>query len=166
MIQEGIDYKGFIFVGIMNVGGEPFVIEYNARMGDPETQAVMPRIKNDFVELLVAAAKGDLKDKKVEIDEHHAVTVALVSGGYPGEYKTGKSILGLEKDVEALIFHAGTKKQNDNVLTDGGRVLAITGKGNSLEEARAQVYQTVAQVYWEGLYYRKDIGQDLMNYKG
>ena len=164
--EEGIEYKGFIFVGIMNVGGEPFVIEYNARMGDPETQAVMPRIKNDFVELLVAAAQGDLKNKRVEIDEHHAVTVALVSGGYPGEYKTGKSIVGLEKKVEALIFHAGTKKQNNNVLTDGGRVLAITGKGNSLEEARAQVYQTAAEVYWEGLYYRKDIGQDLMNYKG
>ncbi|WP_276373094.1 phosphoribosylamine--glycine ligase [Chryseolinea sp. H1M3-3] len=166
LIQEGIDYKGFIFVGIMNVGGEPFVIEYNARMGDPETQAVMPRIKNDFVDLLAAAAKGDLKGKQVEIDAHHAVTVALVSGGYPGEYKTGKSIVGLEKDVDALIFHAGTKKQNNNVLTDGGRVLAITGKGNSLEEARAQVYETAAQVYWDGLYYRKDIGQDLMNYKG
>jgi phosphoribosylamine--glycine ligase len=166
LIEEGIDYKGFIFVGIMNVGGEPFVIEYNARLGDPETQAIMPRIKSDFVELLLAAGKGELKSKNVEIDEHHAVTVALVSGGYPGEYKTGKSILGLEKSVEALIFHAGTKKQNNNVLTDGGRVLAITGKGNSLEEARTQVYQTVAQVSWEGLYYRKDIGQDLMNYKG
>jgi phosphoribosylamine--glycine ligase len=166
LIQEGIDYKGFIFVGIMNVGGEPFVIEYNARMGDPETQAVMPRIKNDLVELLIAAASGRLSNKTVEIDEHHAVTVALVSGGYPGEYKTGKSIVGLEKEVDALIFHAGTKKQNNNVLTDGGRVLAITGKGNSLEEARAQVYETAAQVYWDGLYYRKDIGQDLMNYKG
>lgn len=166
LIEEGIDYKGFIFVGIMNVGGEPYVIEYNARMGDPETQAVMPRIKSDFVELLEAAANGNLRDKKIEIDEHHAVTVALVSGGYPGEYKTGKSILGLEKEVDALIFHAGTKKQNNNVLTDGGRVLAITGKGNSLEEARAQVYKTAAQVHWDGLYYRKDIGQDLMNYKG
>jgi len=165
LTEEGIDYKGFIFVGIMNVGGEPFVIEYNARMGDPETQAVMPRIKSDFLELLIAAAKGDLKDKKMEIDEHHAVTVALVSGGYPGEYKTGKSIGGLENGLDALIFHAGTKKHNDNVLTDGGRVLAITGKGVSLEEARNQVYQIAAQVYWDGLYYRKDIGQDLMNYK-
>ncbi len=165
LIEEGIDYKGFIFVGIMNVGGEPYVIEYNARMGDPETQAVMPRIKNDIVEMLVAAAKGDLKNKRIEIDEHHAVTVALVSGGYPGEYKTGKSIGGLEKEVEALIFHAGTKKHNDNVLTDGGRVLAITGKGISLEEARTQVYKTAAQVHWDGLYYRKDIGKDLMNYK-
>ncbi len=166
LIEEGIDYKGFIFVGIMNVGGEPYVIEYNARLGDPETQAVMPRIKSDFVELLEAAANGNLRDKKIDIDEHHAVTVALVSGGYPGEYKTGKSILGLEKEVDALIFHAGTKKQNNNVLTDGGRVLAITGKGNSLEEARAQVYKTAAEVHWDGLYYRKDIGQDLMNYKG
>jgi phosphoribosylamine--glycine ligase len=165
LTEEGIDYKGFIFVGIMNVGGEPFVIEYNARMGDPETQAVMPRIKSDFLELLIAAAKGDLRDKKIEIDEHHAVTVALVSGGYPGEYKTGKSIGGLENGLDALIFHAGTKKHNDNVLTDGGRVLAITGKGVSLEEARNQVYQIAAQVYWDGLYYRKDIGQDLMNYK-
>lgn len=164
--KEGINYKGFIFVGIMNVGGDPFVIEYNARMGDPETQAVMPRIKNDFVELLVAAAQGGLKDQKIEIDSHHAVTVALVSGGYPGEYKTGKSILGLEKQADALIFHAGTKKFNDDVLTDGGRVLAITGKGNSIQEACDQVYQTAAQVYWEGLYYRKDIGQDLINYKG
>jgi phosphoribosylamine--glycine ligase len=165
LTEEGIDYKGFIFVGIMNVGGEPFVIEYNARMGDPETQAVMPRINSDFLELLIAAAKGDLKDKKMEIDEHHAVTVALVSGGYPGEYKTGKSIGGLENGLDALIFHAGTKKHNDNVLTDGGRVLAITGKGVSLEEARTHVYQIAAQVYWDGLYYRKDIGQDLMNYK-
>ena len=166
LVQEGIDYKGFIFVGIMNVGGEPFVIEYNARMGDPETQAVMPRIKGDFVELLVASAKGELKDRTIEIDEHHAVTVALVSGGYPGEYKTGKSIQGLERNDNALIFHAGTKKQNENVVTDGGRVLAITGKGTSLAEARDQVYQTAAQLHWEGLYYRKDIGQDLLNYKG
>ncbi|HKZ39051.1 MAG TPA: phosphoribosylamine--glycine ligase [Chryseolinea sp.] len=166
LAQEGIDYKGFIFVGIMNVGGEPFVIEYNARMGDPETQAVMPRIKGDFVKLLVASATGELKDKTIEIDEHHAVTVALVSGGYPGEYKTGKSIQGLERNDNALIFHAGTKKQNENVVTDGGRVLAVTGKGTSLAEARDQVYQTAAQLHWEGLYYRKDIGQDLLNYKG
>ncbi len=142
------------------------MIEYNARMGDPETQAVMPRIKSDFVELLVASAKGDLKNKAIEIDEHHTVTVALVSGGYPGEYKTGKSIQGLERDDNALIFHAGTKKHNNNIVTDGGRVLAITGKGTSLKEAREQVYETAAQLHWEGLYYRKDIGQDLLNYKG
>ncbi|MBL0743306.1 phosphoribosylamine--glycine ligase [Chryseolinea lacunae] len=164
--REGIDYKGFIFVGIMNVGGNPFVIEYNARMGDPETQAVMPRIKSDFVELLVASAKGEMKDKKIEIDEHYAVTIALVSGGYPGDYEKGKVIQGLEKGGKALVFHAGTKKHGEGVLTDGGRVLAVSGKGNSLNEAREQAYQTAAQIQWDGLYYRKDIGQDLMNYKG
>jgi len=165
LIREGIDYKGFIFVGIMNVGGNPFVIEYNARMGDPETQAVMPRIKSDLVELLVASAKGELKGKQIEIDEHHAVTIALVSGGYPGDYEKGKLIRGLEKDGKALVFHAGTRKQGEGVLTDGGRVLAISGKGNSLTEAREQAYQTAAHIDWDGLYYRKDIGQDLLNYK-
>jgi phosphoribosylamine--glycine ligase len=166
LIHEGIDYKGFIFVGIMNVGGNPFVIEYNARMGDPETQAVMPRIKSDLVELLVASAKGEMKGKQIEIDHHHAVTIALVSGGYPGDYEKGKVIKGLEKDGKALVFHAGTKKHGEGILTDGGRVLAVSGKGNSLTEARDQAYQTAAHIEWDGLYYRKDIGQDLMNYKG
>ena len=166
LIHEGIDYKGFIFVGIMNVGGNPFVIEYNARMGDPETQAVMPRIKSDLVELLIASAKGEMKGKQIEIDDHHAVTIALVSGGYPGDYEKGKVIRGLEKDGKALVFHAGTKKHGEGILTDGGRVLAVSGKGNSLIEARDQAYQTAAHIEWDGLYYRKDIGQDLMNYKG
>ncbi|HEY5751096.1 MAG TPA: phosphoribosylamine--glycine ligase [Chryseolinea sp.] len=166
LIHEGIDYKGFIFVGIMNVGGNPFVIEYNARMGDPETQAVMPRIKSDLVELLVASAKGEMKGKQIEIDDHHAVTIALVSGGYPGDYEKGKVIRGLEKDGKALVFHAGTKKHGEGILTDGGRVLAVSGKGNSLTEARDQAYQTASHIEWDGLYYRKDIGQDLMNYKG
>jgi len=163
--KERIDYKGFIFAGIMNVGGNPYVIEYNARMGDPETQAVMPRIKSDLVELLVAAAKGELKDKSIEIDNHFAVTVALVSGGYPGEYETGKIIYGLEK-AQATVFHAGTLKRSDHVLTHGGRVLSISGKGTSLSEAREHAYKTAAQINWEGLYFRKDIGQDLLNYKG
>jgi len=163
--KERIDYKGFIFAGIMNVGGNPYVIEYNARMGDPETQAVMPRIKSDLVELLVAAAKGELKDKTIEIDNHFAVTVAMVSGGYPGEYETGKVIYGLEK-AQATVFHAGTLKRSDHVLTHGGRVLSISGKGRSLSEAREHAYKTAAQINWEGLYFRKDIGQDLLNYKG
>src|SRR5690606_305593 len=133
--REGIDYKGFIFVGIMNVGGNPFVIEYNARMGDPETQAVLPRIQSDFVELIIATAKGELKGRHVQIDPDHAVTVALVSGGYPGSYDRGKVIRGLKADDRQLVFHAGTKDAGGNVVTDGGRVLAITGKGHSIEEA-------------------------------
>lgn len=163
--REGIDYKGFIFVGIMNVGGSPFVIEYNARMGDPETQAIMPRIQSDFLELLVAAAKGELKGRKLQIDPLYAVTVAMVSGGYPGNYEKGKIIHGLETDND-LVFHAGTKKGDGNILTEGGRVLAVTGKGDSLEKARKGAYEKVARIEWEGLYYRKDIGTDLLNYKG
>ena len=164
--REGIEYKGFIFAGIMNVGGSPFVIEYNARMGDPETQAVLPRIKNDFLELLIATAKGELQGKEIEIDTHHAVTVALVSGGYPGSYEKGKVIGGLTSNAHNLIFHAGTRKDGKNILTEGGRVVAVTGMGNSLEEARKHAYTVVSGIEWEDLYYRKDIGIDLLNYKG
>jgi phosphoribosylamine---glycine ligase len=164
--REAIEYKGFIFAGIMNVGGSPFVIEYNARLGDPETQAIMPRIKSDLVELLLAAAKGELKGKEIEIDARHSVTVALVSGGYPGAYETGKVIRGLKPDSDNLIFHAGTKSEKENILTGSGRVLAVTGKGNSLEEARKRAYERVADIEWDGLYFRKDIGIDLLNYKG
>lgn len=163
--RESIDYKGFIFVGIMNVGGMPFVIEYNARMGDPETQAVMPRIKSDFTELLVAAAKGDLKGKQIEIDPHYSVTVALVSGGYPEAFEKGKVVRGLSTS-DTLTFHAGTKRHKENIVTDGGRVLAVTGKGNSLQEARAAAYESVSRIDWDGIYFRKDIGIDLLNYKG
>jgi phosphoribosylamine---glycine ligase len=162
--REGIDYKGFIFVGLMNVGGHPYVIEYNARMGDPETQAVMTRIKNDFLELLVAAASGDLKDKKVEIDDQYAVTIVQVSGGYPGTFEKGKAIRGHEKDGRALVFHAGTKRTAEAVVSDGGRVLAITGKGHSLTEAREAAYARAGEISWEGLYFRDDIGLDLLNY--
>jgi phosphoribosylamine--glycine ligase len=165
LLKEGMRYCGFIFVGLMNIGGEPFVIEYNARMGDPETQAVMPRIKNDFVELLVAAAKGELKGKKVQVENAHSVTIALVSGGYPGEYEKGKRITGLDKDSKALVFHAGTRTHNDAVVTDGGRVLAITGKGKSLDEARSNAYEAAAKISWDDFYYRKDIAEDLLNYK-
>lgn len=164
--REAIEYKGFIFVGLMNVGGNPYVIEYNARMGDPETQAVMPRIKSDLVELLVATAKGELKNHKIDIDGGHAVTVALVSQGYPGDYEKGKTIHGLEKENKALIFHAGTTSRDRRVVTDGGRVLAVTGRGNSLKEAREAAYSCAAGLGWDGLYFRKDIGIDLLNYKG
>ncbi len=164
--KEKIDYKGFVFVGIMNVGGIPYVIEYNARMGDPETQAVLPRIKSDFVELLLATAKGELAKTKIEIEDHHTVTIALVSGGYPGEYEKGKTISGLKTDDKALVFHAGTRKMKDAVLTDGGRVLTVSGSGNSLREAREKAYQAAAKISWDEMYFRKDIGKDLMNYKG
>jgi len=126
----------------------------------------MPRIKSDFVELLVACAKGDLAGKTLEVHDDFSVTVALVSGGYPGEYETGKVIRGLDHQGESIVFHAGTTKQQNDVLTHGGRVLAVSGKGPSLEQARARAYQTASGINWEGLYYRKDIGQDLMNYKG
>jgi phosphoribosylamine--glycine ligase len=164
--REAIDYKGFIFVGLMNVGGNPYVIEYNARMGDPETQAVMPRIKTDLVDLFVATARGELKNKRVEIEDHYTVTIAMVSGGYPGDYEIGKEINGLEGEYQALVFHAGTKKQHSNIVTDGGRVLAVTGKGKSLEDARKEAYERAGKIGWEGLYFRKDIGLDLINYKG
>ncbi len=164
--REAIDYKGFIFVGIMNVGGSPFVIEYNARMGDPETQAILPRIKSDFLELLIAAAKGELKEKRIEIDQQHAVTVVLVSEGYPGDYKKGKPIRGLVPDSDSLIFHAGTRRDGENVVTEGGRVIAVTGNGSSLEDARKVAYEKISGVEWDGMYYRKDIGIDLLNYKG
>lgn len=164
--RETIDYKGFIFVGIMNVGGNPYVIEYNARMGDPETQAVMPRIKSDFAELLLATAKGELKGKHIEIDPHYSVTVALVSAGYPEAYDKGKIISGLEPNGEGLIFHAGTRRNMENIVTEGGRVLAVTGKGNSLQEARASAYESASRIEWDGVYFRKDIGIDLLNYKG
>ncbi|HPM30327.1 MAG TPA: phosphoribosylglycinamide synthetase C domain-containing protein, partial [Chryseolinea sp.] len=164
--KEKIDYKGFVFVGIMNVGGIPYVIEYNARMGDPETQAVLPRIKSDFVELLLATAKGELAKTKIEIEDHHTVTIALVSGGYPGDYEKGKVISGLKADEKDLVFHAGTRKVNDAILTDGGRVLAVSGSGNSLSEAREKAYQAAAKINWDEMYFRKDIGKDLMNYKG
>jgi phosphoribosylamine--glycine ligase len=162
--KEGINYKGFIFVGLMNVGGHPYVIEYNARMGDPETQAVMPRIKNDFLALLIAAAKGELQGKNVEIDDQYAVTIVQVSGGYPGDFEKGKRIEGLQREGRAIVFHAGTKRMQESVLSDGGRVLAITGRGNSLMEAREAAYENARQINWDGLYFRNDIGLDLMNY--
>ena len=160
--KENIPYKGFIFIGLMNVEGEPFVIEYNARMGDPETQVVMSRIKSDVAELLMAAAKGELKNINIETDTQFAVTISMVSGGYPGDYKKGIEINGLENPSPANFFHAGTKKAGNNVVTDGGRVISATGMGTDLKTAREKAYQGASQLSWEGLYYRKDIGLDLL----
>ena len=163
--KEGIPYKGFIFIGLMNMGGNPYVIEYNVRMGDPETQAVMPRIKSDFVELMTATALGGLKDYKLEIDDHHAVAVVMVSGGYPNDYKKGKTIQGLNRQTDAFVFHAGTKQNTNEVVTDGGRVLAVTGLAYSLEDARKKAYSEISHINWDEAYFRKDIGMDLLKMK-
>jgi phosphoribosylamine--glycine ligase len=160
--KEKIPYRGFIFFGLMNVKGEPYVIEYNARMGDPETEAVMTRIQSDLVEVLVACARGELKNKKITIDPGYAVTVMMVSGGYPGDYEKGKTISGLGSSPGALIFHAGTKQKSESVVTDGGRVLAITGRGNDLEQARKNAYESISGITWNGVSFRKDIGVDLL----
>jgi phosphoribosylamine--glycine ligase len=160
--RENIPFKGFIFIGIMNVGGSPYVIEYNVRLGDPETQAVMPRVKNDLVELFRAAAQGELKNQKIEIDPHPAVAVVLVAEGYPDDYEKGKVISGLEKEDSALVFHAGTKKHDESILTNGGRVLAVTGTGENLKKARERAFAGASIIHWDGLYFRKDIGLDLI----
>jgi phosphoribosylamine---glycine ligase len=160
--KENISFKGFVFVGLMNVKGEPFVIEYNTRMGDPETQSVMVRIQSDFLELLLACAKGELKNKSISVDTDFTLTIVLASDGYPDEYEKGKVMDGMDEVTEALVFHAGTKKQNNEVLTDGGRVLGITGKGKTLKEAQANAYAAAEKINWEGVYYRWDIGKDLV----
>ncbi|MEJ0054728.1 MAG: phosphoribosylamine--glycine ligase [Bacteroidota bacterium] len=160
--KENIPYRGFIFFGLMNVKGEPYVIEYNARMGDPETEAVMTRIQSDLVEVLAACAKGELKNKKITIDPAYAVTVMMVSGGYPGDYEKGKVISGLGGSPGALLFHAGTKQVNESVVTDGGRVLAVTGRGKGLELARKNAYESISAITWNGVSFRKDIGVDLL----
>jgi phosphoribosylamine--glycine ligase len=163
--KEGIDYKGFIFVGLMNVKGEPQVIEYNARMGDPETQSVMMRFKSDFVDTLTACAKGELKNHSIETDPSFVTTVVMVAGGYPDQYEKGKVISGLENASTAQVFHAGTKEKDGKVVTDGGRVLAVTGKGKDLSEAMKNSYDSVKQISWEGVNFRKDIGKDILNLK-
>ncbi len=159
--SEKIPYRGFIFFGLMNVQGEPFVIEYNARLGDPETEAVVTRIKSDLVELLVACAEGDLKNRKVQIDPEVALTVMMVSGGYPADFEKGKKISGLDQSYLAHIFHAGTKTVGPDVFTDGGRVLAVTGRGIGIEDARKNAYGAISGISWDGVYFRRDIGLDL-----
>lgn len=159
--KDGIPYKGFIFIGLMNVKGQPLVIEYNARMGDPETEAVMTRIDSDLVDLMEACAKGELKNKKIEINPHYAVTLIMASGGYPDAFEKGKIITGLNTAGAAQVFHAGTTIKENEVVTAGGRVLAITGNGPTLQAAANQAYDTASKISWSGAYYRKDISQDL-----
>lgn len=160
--EESISYNGFIFVGLMNVKGEPYVIEYNARMGDPETQSVMMRIKSDFVDLLAACAKGMLKNCSVQIDPSSVATVVMAAAGYPDQYEKGKIISGADKMVGAQVFQAGTKLNGQNIVTDGGRVLAVSAKGTTMKEAIRNSYYAVEQISWENCYFRKDIGQDVL----
>ena len=163
--QEGIRYVGFIFVGLMNTKSEPVVIEYNARMGDPETEVVLPRIQTDLVELLVAAADGELNKVNLQVSPQTAVTTVLVSGGYPGVYEKGKVVSAFSDQVEEVtVFHAGTVALNGQVVTNGGRVLAITALANSLENAVRRSQEAARTVQFDGKQYRKDIGLDLIRY--
>ena len=161
--KEGIPYKGFLFIGLMNSNGEPFVIEYNVRMGDPETEAVLPRIESDFVDLLEAIAGGSLASYTLELSPQTCATVVMVSGGYPEGYEKGFSIALPEPSSGTVLFHSGTARNESGALINtGGRVFAVTGMGANLEEALAAAYETIDKVSWQKAYYRRDIGQDIL----
>lgn len=162
LIEDGIDYRGFIFLGLINVGGDPMVIEYNVRMGDPETEAVMPRIASDLLPLLIAAAKGDLGNLELQEDPRTAVTVMAVSGGYPGSYEKGKVMSGLESVSESLLFHAGTAKDAEGrIVTSGGRVIAATSYGEDIPSAAKKSFASIKAIDFDGKYFRRDIAADL-----
>lgn len=158
---DGIEYKGFVFIGLINVKGEPMVIEYNVRMGDPETEVVMPRIKSDLVELFLAVSDQKLDEASLEIDSRSAATIMVVSGGYPEAFEKGKIITGIENVQDSIVFHAGTKLENKSVVSNGGRVLAVTSYGDDFSKAIKKSYQSIGELHFDKMYYRKDIGFDL-----
>ncbi|MBJ10247.1 MAG: phosphoribosylamine--glycine ligase [Flavobacteriales bacterium] len=159
--EEGIVYKGFIFIGLMNVNGDPYVIEYNVRMGDPETEVVIPRIKSDLLNLFKGIGDGTFSEKDFYVDEDTAVTVMLVSGGYPEAYEKGKVMSGFEDCEDSILFHAGTKQEGEDVVTNGGRVLAITSYGRDMDIALAKSFANAEKINFENKYFRRDIGFDL-----
>jgi phosphoribosylamine--glycine ligase len=163
---DNIPYKGFIFIGLMNMDGEPKVVEYNVRMGDPETEVVIPRIESDFLDLLWKTGKGELKSAELKISPDTATTVIMVSGGYPEDYEKGKVISNLDKTANSIVFHSGTKEENGNIVTNGGRVLAITSFGKDFKEALAKSYKNTEIINYEGKYFRSDLGKDLEKYLG
>ena len=159
--KDNLSYKGFVFIGLIKVGEDPKVIEYNVRMGDPETEVVLPRLKNDLVEIFKAISEERLNKIEIEIDDQTAATVMLVSGGYPETYQKGKEITGIETIKDSLVFHAGAKLDNGSIVTSGGRVMAITSFGDTHQEALKKSYRSIEKLYFEKMYYRKDIGFDL-----
>ncbi len=159
--NEDIDYKGFIFIGLINVRNEPYVIEYNVRMGDPETQVVLSRVKNDFVDLLISCDHQKLDKLEFEVDSNYFVNIVLASGGYPEKYEKGKMISGIENVDESIIFHAGTLNRNDEIYTNGGRVLSVVSTAPNLKEALKKSYNTISKIHFQGKTFRKDIGFDL-----
>ncbi|RVU25820.1 phosphoribosylamine--glycine ligase [Sandaracinomonas limnophila] len=163
--EDGIPYQGFIFIGLMNQNGDPSVIEYNVRMGDPETEVVLPRIESDFLSLLFAASKGKLNGIKIALSEQFAVTTMLVAGGYPEDYRKGDVMSGFDLVKDAIVFHAGTKEQDGKIVTSGGRVMALTGMSNTLESAIQKSQKAANAIQYEGKHFRKDIGLDVLRYK-
>ena len=163
MIQEGYPYTGFLYFGLMLVNGEPYVIEYNVRLGDPETQAIIPRIKSDLLDLCLSInTQADFKNKIIEIHKSVATTVILTSGGYPEKYKKGYPVSGLQDIEKSFVFHAGLKLNKKKYLTNGGRVIAVTALGKDINQAKKEAYKNVRKITFQNMYFRKDIGTDLI----
>ncbi|WP_117883834.1 phosphoribosylamine--glycine ligase [Aureibaculum luteum] len=160
--KDGIDYRGFIFIGLMNIKGDPFVVEYNVRMGDPETEVVLPRLESDLLELFEGVANQNLHEKTFSLKSQTATTVMLVAGGYPEAYEKGKEITGLENVTESIVFHAGTTTKNGKTITNGGRVMAVTSLGDTIEETLKKSYDSINKIHFKDMNYRKDIGFDLI----